>query len=93
MRAIWNEVVVAESDDIETVDNNAYFPRASLLSEYFVESDHRTHCPWKGDARYLDIVVAGKVNPAAAWHYPQALPAAKAIEGRVAFWRGVRVIE
>lgn len=93
MKAIWNETVVAESDDIETVENNAYFPRASLNSQYFVESDHSTHCPWKGDARYLDVVVKGKVSAAAAWYYPEPLPAAKALQGRVAFWRGVQVLE
>lgn len=28
MKAIWNNTVIAESDDIVMVENNAYFPHA-----------------------------------------------------------------
>jgi uncharacterized protein (DUF427 family) len=42
-------------------------------------------------ASYYDVVVGDKVNPDAAWYYPDPSPAAERIEGRVAFWRGVKV--
>lgn len=48
-------------------------------------------CPWKGTARYLDLVVDGQVIPGAAWYYPEPTRAAAEIKGRVAFWRGVQV--
>jgi uncharacterized protein (DUF427 family) len=48
-------------------------------------------CGWKGTARYHDVVVDGKVNPAAAWYYPDPKPAAANIRGHVAFWQGVTV--
>jgi uncharacterized protein (DUF427 family) len=35
--------------------------------------------------------VDGKVNPNAAWFYPQPFDAAKQIAGHVAFWKGVEV--
>ncbi len=35
------------------------------------------------------FVVDGEVNKDAAWYYPEIKPAAKNIEGYVAFWRGV----
>lgn len=90
-RASWNGVVIAESDDIVTVEGNAYFPEASLKQECFTPSATHTQCPWKGTASYLNVVVDGKTNPDAAWFYPHPSTAAKQIEGRVAFWKGVTV--
>ena len=91
MTATWNGVVVAESDDIVTVEGNAYFPAASLGADFVRPSETRTICPWKGEAHYYDLVVDGQVNPGAVWFYPSPKPAAAEIAGRVAFWRGVEV--
>lgn len=91
MKATWNGTVIAESDDTVVVENNHYFPRAALLDGAFVESDHTSVCPWKGTASYLSVVVDGQTNANAAWYYPTAKDAAKEIEGRVAFWKGVTV--
>ena len=91
MKAIWNGQVLAESDDIVVVENNHYFPAAALHREFFRESDTRTRCPWKGEAHYYSLVVDGRENRDAAWYYPSASTAAKNIEVRVAFWKGVSV--
>jgi len=91
-KAIWNGVVLAESDHTEMVEGNHYFPPDSIRREYFRESDTHTTCPWKGVASYYNIKVADKVNPDAAWYYPNPKPAAKHIAGHVAFWRGVQVV-
>lgn len=93
MKATWNGVVIAESDDTVVVEGNHYFPAESLREGYFRESATRTACPWKGTASYYDVVVEGKVNADAAWTYPTPKEAAKQIAGRVAFWRGVDVAE
>jgi uncharacterized protein (DUF427 family) len=90
-RATWNGVVLAESDDTVIVEGNHYFPRDSINEELFTDSDRTSVCSWKGTASYFDVVVDGETNRAAAWYYPDPSPAAKQIEGRVAFWRGVRV--
>ena len=37
-KAIWNDVIVAESDQTEIVEGNHYFPPDSLYKEYFTES-------------------------------------------------------
>ena len=92
-RAIWNGVVVAESDDIVTVEGNAYFPEASLKREYFKSTPTHTTCAWKGTASYYSLEVNGKTNPDAAWYYPRPSEAAKEILGRVAFWKGVVVTD
>ena len=52
MRATFNDTLLADSDDIVMVDGNPYFPSASMLEEFFQESDHTTVCGWKGTARY-----------------------------------------
>ena len=91
MRATWRGAVLAESDDTVVVENNHYFPADSINREYFRESEKHTTCPWKGVASYYDVVVDGEVNRDAAWFYPEPKEAAKNIEGRVAFWRGVAV--
>lgn len=90
-KAIWNDVVLAESDRCEVVEGNQYFPPDSLDRQYFSESPTRTFCPWKGEARYYHVTVNGRRNEDAAWYYPEAMDAAKNIEGYVAFWKGVTV--
>jgi uncharacterized protein (DUF427 family) len=91
MEATWNGAVLARSDDIVTVEGNAYFPAEALHANCFRPSSHRTVCGWKGEAHYYDVVVDGQVNTNAAWYYPDPKPAADQIKGRVAFWKGVMV--
>ena len=91
MKATWKGAVLAESEDTVVVEGNHYFPGDSLRREHFRESKTHTVCGWKGTASYYDVVVGGEVNADAAWYYPEPKDAAKEIEGRVAFWRGVRV--
>jgi len=92
MKAIWNNQVIAESDDIVNVEGNSYFPMESVRKDYLLESTTESVCPWKGKASYYSLVVDGATNPDAAWYYPEPKPAAKEIKGRVAFWKGVQVI-
>ncbi len=89
--ATWNGTVVAESDDIVTVEGNAYFPRDAVREGVLRPSDTQSICPWKGTASYFDLEVDGKVNRDAAWYYPTPKDAAQHITGRVAFWKGVEV--
>ena len=35
MQAIWNDEVIAESDDTVVVEGNHYFPYDSIKKEYF----------------------------------------------------------
>ena len=66
MKAIWNGVILAESETTEQVEGNAYFPPDSLKQEHFRQSEHTTVCPWKGTANYYDIDAGGEVNKNAA---------------------------
>ena len=93
MKAIWNNTVIAESNDIVVVEGNPYFPLSSLKKEYITESPTTSICPWKGQAKYYTLQVEGEKNKDAAWYYPDPKEAANAIRGRVAFWKGVKVEE
>lgn len=91
MQAIWNGVVIAESDDTVVVENNHYFPLDSVREDVLRPSQHQSLCPWKGTASYYSLEVDAKLNPDAAWYYPEPKPAAAEIKDRVAFWHGVEV--
>ena len=91
MKAVWNSQVIAESDDTTVVESNHYFPEDSVNSEYLVKSEQSSFCPWKGTATYYSLLVDGKENQDAAWIYLEPKDAAKAIKGRMAFWKGVEV--
>jgi uncharacterized protein (DUF427 family) len=92
-KAIWNGVVIAEaqSNEVEIVEHNVYFPPERVKQEYLQVSAHTTLCPWKGVASYYNVVVDGQVNGNAAWYYATPSDAAQAIKNRIAFWHGVEV--
>lgn len=90
-QAIWNGVVIAESDETIMVEGNHYFPPKAVNKTYFADSSRQTTCPWKGVASYYDVVVDGETNGGAAWFYPQPKDAANQIKDYVAFWKGVQV--
>jgi uncharacterized protein (DUF427 family) len=93
MRAIWNGVTLAESDDTVVVEGNHYFPESSLDRQYVTPSSHQSVCPWKGTASYYSLMVDGQANAEAVWYYPAPKEAAANIAGRVAFWKGVKVVD
>lgn len=90
-KAIWNGVVIAATDNYETVEGNVYFPPSSVNMQYAKASDTHTTCGWKGKASYYTLEVDGKQNKDAAWFYPSPLPAAAKIKDYVAFWKGVKI--
>lgn len=92
MKAIWNDEIIAESDDTVVVENNHYFPMDSLNKAFIVDSEHTSNCPWKGQASYYSINVKGNLNKDALWYYPSPKEAASEIKNRVAFWKGVEII-
>ena len=48
MKAIWNDTVLAESDETIVIEGNHYFPPDSINQEHFQPSAHHSTCPWKG---------------------------------------------
>ncbi len=96
MKAVWNDQVIAESDDTIYIEGNQYFPKDSVNSELLKNSDAHTTCFWKGEASYYDIIVNGQTNKDGAWYYPKPMDGSidkvkKDFTNYVAFWNGVTV--
>ena len=93
MKAIWRGTVIADSTDTVVVEGNHYFPASAVDPKFLLPSNTRTMCAWKGEARYHTLFVDGDANHDAVWYYPDPKEAAAQIKGRLAFWKGVQVVE
>ena len=100
MKAIWNDQVIAEADkaDLIYIEQNWYFPPASVKQAHLRPSPTPYTCPWKGVCQYFDVGQGDKWSQDSAWSYPK--PKASAIDtvkkdfsNYVAFWRDVQVTE
>ncbi len=49
---------------------------------------YRTHCEWKGEATYFDLVVGDATVRRAAWTYEHPRPGYEQLRGRIAFYAG-----
>jgi uncharacterized protein (DUF427 family) len=63
-----------------------YIPRADTNMNLLKPSDHRTHCPYKGDASYFTINADGRSVENAVWSYEQPFPAMAEIKDYLAFY-------
>lgn len=93
MKAILNNVTIAESNNTVILEGNYYFPKESLNMIFFKKSKTTTHCPWKGKASYYTINVPGLVSEDAAWFYEEPSELARNIKNHVAFWKNVQILE
>ncbi|PJF44323.1 MAG: hypothetical protein CUN55_04605 [Phototrophicales bacterium] len=92
-KVVWNGVVLAESDHVERVEGNYYFPPDSVNMEYFTMTDLHTTCPWKGVASYYTVEVNGERLENVAWTYLDPKPAAANIKEHIAFYRKVDILD
>jgi len=91
-QALFNGIVIAESDETVVVEGNHYFPPESINQEFFSETQsYNTTCPWKGLASYYDVEVEGQRAQAVAWTYRDPSQAASNIKDHVAFYPKVRI--
>ena len=93
MKAIWNNTVIAQSNETVKLEGNYYFPPGSVVTQFLRDSSTHTTCSWKGKASYYDIVIDDSINMDAAWYYPEPKQEALNIENHVAFWHGVEFSE
>ena len=85
MKEVWNGQIVAESDDIVTVDGYQYFPRSAMKAGLFRQSDRTTECHCKGVTRYWDLEVNGETCVTPIWSYDSPTKAFDKIKMRIAF--------
>jgi uncharacterized protein (DUF427 family) len=67
-----------------------YVPDADVDRALLHESDHTTHCPYKGDASYWSVSAGGRTAENAVWAYPAPMPAASWLRGyRAVTWEAM----
>jgi uncharacterized protein (DUF427 family) len=93
-RALFQGHVIADSADALVLQEAdyppvIYFPREDVSMEYMARTDHRTHCPYKGDAAYYTLRMDSEIADNAVWTYEEPYPAMTMIAGRVAFYPNV----
>jgi uncharacterized protein (DUF427 family) len=91
MKATWNNITIAESEDTVLVEGNHYFPESTLKKEYVTFSNHKTSCAWKGQASYYSLLINGEMITDAVWYYSDPKPEANMVRGRVAFGNAIKV--
>lgn len=91
IRVIFAGTIIAETKRALTLREASlrpvqYIPREDVDSRLLTRTEHRTHCPYKGDASYFSIRANGRTAENAVWSYEQPFPAMAAIAGRLAFY-------
>ena len=84
------QVVLAESHRALVVEETGYerviyFPPEDVSAQQLVQTDDRSTCPFKGEARYYVSRVAQHDQPV-AWSYPSVFDEVAPIKGYIAFY-------
>jgi len=90
-KALFQGTVVAESEAVELVEGNLYFPPDAVVTELLTPTEKTTMCGWKGTANYFSVSAGGETAENAAWTYRDPKPAASNIKNFVAFYPVVTV--
>lgn len=62
-----------------------YIPPEDVRTEQLLQSDTRTGCPYKGEAKYFSVEAGGERVEDAAFSYPEPLPEAQKVAGHLCF--------
>ncbi|ARS34000.1 DUF427 domain-containing protein [Pontibacter actiniarum] len=89
MKAIWNNVVVADSDDTIEVNGEQYFPPNTVKHDYLERSNAQPVGHQQNHPTYYHVQVNGRVELDAAWSYSEPPEGNSDIRGYFAFGRGV----
>ncbi|KMO38501.1 hypothetical protein VQ03_17280 [Methylobacterium tarhaniae] len=91
IRVMLGGTIVAETTRALTLREGGlppvqYIPREDAEMDLFERTEHRTHCPHKGDASYYSLTAGGLERANAVWSYESPFPAVSAIAGYLAFY-------
>jgi uncharacterized protein (DUF427 family) len=91
IRVVLGGFIVAETTNALTLQEATlppvqYIPREDVRMDLLDRTDHRTHCPFKGDASYYTVTAGGLVRENAVWSYEEPYPAVAPIAGHLAFY-------
>jgi uncharacterized protein (DUF427 family) len=91
VRVVFNGVTIADTTRalrvLETSHPPVYYiPPEDVRTEHVRPSRRRTFCEFKGEARYYDVMVGGRVARDAAWFYPRPVAPYEKLRDHVAFY-------
>jgi len=83
--------LIADSSDVKRVLETSsppvyYMPTQDIEMKYFLKSERRSLCEWKGAASYYSIKVHDKTVHDAAWYYPNPTPSFESIRNYIAIY-------
>lgn len=85
-------IVLADSRNVKLLRETRhtpvyYFPVEDVrVDEFLTATDHATHCPFKGDARYWTFQQGSRLEENIAWAYDDPFRECTAIKGHIAFY-------
>ena len=77
-----NTLLVRETNHAEVI----YFPRADVRCDLLEKTDHRTFCPFKGEASYWTLRVGQCTLENAVWGYEQPFDDVVGLTDHLAFY-------
>jgi uncharacterized protein (DUF427 family) len=91
VRVIHQGVTFADTQAALTLSESGYpdvfyFPRADVNMARLVRSDHKTHCPHKGEASYFHLHTEDETIENVVWSYENPFEQVKRIAGYLAFF-------
>ena len=91
VRVIAGGQIVAESARALSLHEASYppvlyIPREDVRMDLMARTDHRTHCPYKGDASYFSVNATDRIRENAAWTYETPFAGVAQIGGHLAFY-------
>ena len=63
-----------------------YFPRDDVRMDLMRRSQHKPHCPFKGDASYWSLTVGEKSLQNVVWSYEKPIDEVESIKSLIAFY-------
>ena len=91
VRVVYNGQIVADTTRALTLKEASYpavfyIPREDADMSAFRRTSHASHCPFKGDASYYSLLVAGRESENAVWSYEEPYPTLVEIKNHLAFY-------
>ena len=91
VRVVFGDKTIADSEGallLQEADYPVvyYIPRVDADMTAFNRTNHKTHCPYKGEASYFTLIADGKNADNACWSYERPYPAVSQIKDYLAFY-------
>ncbi|MGI9435557.1 MAG: DUF427 domain-containing protein [Geminicoccaceae bacterium] len=91
VQVVVNGVTIADSDRAIVMRETRlqpvyYFPMDDVRMDLFQRTTLRTHCPFKGNASYWNVLVGDRTIENAIWSYEDPFEEALSVKGYVGFY-------